>query len=142
MRYSLRYISFFMLGMLAGWICRSASAKPVALEVATEVYKEVAHIAPTQYANATLIYTDTENDVAYYIADERLQNTQKGEKLLLDNGECVTVVEKDLHGFYVDVKDTTVRAGMSGTPIWKNNEIIGYVSSLHNQNILYCIWAK
>lgn len=142
MLYSLKYISIFAAGVLIGFMVGIGGKRSIVLEKATEVYKEVAHIPPSSYNNATLIYTDAENDIAYYVATDRIQEVTCGDTLYLDNGDAARVTEVDLRGFYLDVSECGVRAGMSGTPIWCDDEIVGYISSLHNQNTLYCIWAN
>lgn len=139
MHYSLKYISILTCGFVVGYLVHKPS---IQLQPATEVYKEVAHLPPTSFSNGVLIYTDTANDTAYYVATDRLQNVEPKDVVTLDTGESTTVQQVDLRGFYLDATQATVRAGMSGTPVWHDNEIIGYVSSLRNSNTLYCIWAN
>lgn len=139
MHCSLKYISVFVTGILMGFFVHQPQ---IQLQPAVEVYKEVAHIPATQFSNGTLIYTDSENDVSYYVATDRLQTMKPGDNVTTDNGESLTIKLVDLRGFYVDTTDVNIRAGMSGSPIWYDNEIVGYVSSLRDSNTLYCIWAN
>jgi len=142
MRYNLKYISMLLLGLAIGNTFCYLNHGSIPLEPATEIYKEVAHIPPDRYTNATLLFVDTANDIAYYRADERLQSVAEGDAVSLETGEVLHIKAADLRGFYLNTNTATIRAGISGTPVWREDEIIGYVSQLQNDDTLYCIWSN
>lgn len=142
MRCSLKYISILFVGVVMGALIPPKSHNYIHLEPACEVYKEVAHIPTATYNNAKLIYTDTDSDTSYYLVNERIQQLSRADTVVFDNGAHGTVKAVDLRGLYVDVSEAEVHAGVSGTPVWFNDEIVAYVSSLQNATTLYCIWAN
>lgn len=137
---SLKYISVFVLGLLSGYFL--FNGKVVQLEPATEVYKDVAHLFEPRYSNATLIYQDTANDVNYYVVDSPIYDLRVGDCVYLDYGEPLLVTDIDDKGFCIDISNFSTVAGMSGEPIYLNDSVIGYVSSLRGLNKLYCIWSS
>lgn len=142
MHFNLKYISALLLGVTLGISYMNCQPKILQLQPATEVYKEVAHISPTEFSNATLIYTDSESDISYYVANDRIQRIYEGAVVRFENGSTGYVREAVLRGMYVGITDSDVHAGMSGTPVWFGDEIVGYVSSLQDSTTLYCIWAN
>lgn len=139
MQYNSKYIKLaFILGIIGGLLCPRRQV--VSLTPATEVYKQVAHIPSTEYSNMTLIYTDSNNDVNYYIAKDSIPILCPGDTVHLTDGTELLLLDTSVSGFYLSVDGVTVRAGMSGDPIWYDNEIIGYISQLQGSQTLYCIW--
>lgn len=142
MHYSLRYISLIGIGFILGYFYRSFTYAAIDLEPATEVYKEVAHLSYDRFVNGTLICVDMDNDIAYYRANDRMQTMATTDTVQLDSGESLSVKEVDLRGFYLQLNGADVHAGMSGSPVWLDNEIVGYISKLLDADTLYCIWAN
>lgn len=137
---SLKYISLFIIGFLVGHFTHNP--KEIHLEPATEVYKEVSHVFNSKYENAELIYSDPLNDVNYYRVDNPIHPVKEGDIVKSKDGVELPVTQTDIRGFYVDMSALDTVAGMSGEPIFYNGEIIGYISSVYNLEILYCIWSS
>lgn len=140
MRCSLKYISVALIAGVVGYFLPHQH-NDIPLKPAVEVYKEVAHIPPEKYTNGTLIYTDPSSDTSYYIATGVLRDVHAGDTVSLDNGTELPVLDITLSGFYLDISDVYIHAGMSGSPIWYNNVIIGYISTMFSKERLYCIWS-
>lgn len=106
-----------------------------------DLFKTVAHIDLSSRSDLKLVYTDTENDIAYYCWINNKNNIEVGTTVYLyDNTECyVTYTDAYGFGFKGDVK---VLEGLSGTAV-RNAEgnQLGYVSRLLNTGEIYCIWS-
>lgn len=140
MHCSLKYISVALIAGVVGYVLPHQH-NDIALKPAVEVYKEVAHIPPEEYANGTLIYTDTKSDISYYIVTGVLRDVHAGDIVELNDGTELTLLDTTLSGFYLDISGFSIQAGMSGSPIWYNDAIIGYISTMSSKDRLYCIWS-
>ena len=144
MHYSSKFTNILLILMFVGGVTLGyffPHKKEVTLQPATEVYKEVAHIDSQTYSNAQLIYTDYEDDINYYVANDVVRQISSGDIVYMSNGDGFTVMDTSLSGFYINVLYYPVQAGMSGEPIWYNGTIIGYISKLYSNEMLYCIWS-
>lgn len=140
MRCSLKYISIALIAGAVGYYLPH-QRQDIELQPAVEVYKEVAHIPPSTYSNGTLIYTDANSDISYYIANDVLRNVHSGDVVFMEDGTALSVLDTTLKGFYLDIAGKTIQAGSSGSSIWSNNHVIGYISTMSSKDMLYCIWS-
>lgn len=109
-------------------------------ENASDVIKVPAHIDVSS-DEFECIYTDTENDIAYYrfLVDRKLASI--GDTLTTCYGDIVTISYTDVYGFRVSDPESYIQPGMSGTSVLdEEGEIVGTVSTLLEDNEVYCIW--
>lgn len=104
-----------------------------------QVYKTAAHVTVNS-DEYQLLFSDSENDVAYYRYAGSIPRVVIGDTITLANGSSSTVTNTDIYGFYTDGADD-VSVGLSGTIVQnEDGETVGYVSSVVTGK-LYCIWA-
>lgn len=121
-----------------GWCQVSSRAHASDALRVSGVYTLPAHLnIDVDYAE--LIYTDLDNDISYYVVTQDLP-VHKGDKVHLSDGTEYVVQDVDLRGFYLKDTESSTVAGYSGSPVWHNDEIIGHISSLQGDNIVYCPW--
>lgn len=109
-------------------------------ESTSDVIKVPAHI-DVNSDEFECIYTDAENDIAYYrfLGDRKLASI--GDTLTTCYGDTVTISYVDVYGFRVSDPESYIQPGMSGTSVLdEEGEIVGTVSTLLEDNEVYCIW--
>lgn len=104
----------------------------------TDIVKTVGHISLDD--SFEKIYTDVDNDIAYYRYPCNSHLLNIGDTVYTCNDDTVTVTATDVYGFYVTCEDSFY-PGMSGTAIRNSNgQGVGYVSELLDNDTVYCIW--
>lgn len=86
-----------------------------------------------------MIASDVENDIAYMSMDDKPKLT-KGDSVVLDDGREFLVIDTCYTGFYIDDTVEPLVAGDSGSSVWLNDQIVGYISTNCGGGKVYCIW--
>lgn len=124
----------FMVGILIGVNMLHLAAIP------TGTVRWTAH-TKTDTTKYELVSYDSDTDIGYYRpVDASVSDINFGSIVFDIYGEIGQVLFVTPAGFIVDASAMTVQAGDSGTPIFCENQVIGYVSSRVNNDLLYCIW--
>lgn len=105
--------------------------------LATDVIKTVDHVVmPEDFKQ---IYSDAENDIAYYIYTGDRGLAKAGDTVLTVNGDKTTIINCTSAGFTVESPELFV-TGMSGSAILnEEGDTIGYVSMIFD-NKVFCVW--
>lgn len=132
------FFAGFMLGQWSGK--RNADTViPFTSEV-EDIVKTVAHVSVTN-EDLELIYSNAEQDIAYYryIGERSLLNI--GDSVQLYDGTAGSITSTSINGFTVSF-DIPVVQGLSGMAILtEEGEQVGYVSQLLDNGDVYCIWS-
>ena len=115
-------------------------SNPNLFEFEGNIFKTVAHIDMSDYENIELLYSDIENDIAYYVCYDNPCWVVPGDTVYFYEGTASSVIATDIYGFIVE-NANEVTFGFSGSAVLSEDGTqIGYVSErLENGNI-YCIW--
>ena len=109
------------------------------IEYNVDIVKTVAHL-DLDSEEYELIYSDTENDIAYYRYVGERTHIHEGDVVYNSKGVESTVTATNVYGFYITYNDSFT-TGMSGTVVFNSdNEPVGYVSSNYGNTYVYCIW--
>ena len=98
----------------------------------------VAHTMKTNL-NYKVVYVDEKEDISYVVPTNN-SGIDVGDEVLLSNGAVDEIIELLPEGFRIANKDSTVAAGMSGTPVLRDGKTIGLISSYYADGSVYCIW--
>lgn len=133
----IKYCVVFALGILFGYLEFHNVVYP--RPATTGIYVLPAHL-PVDVNWAEAIYTDTEADTTYYSVVGGDFPVDTGDIVYFSSEVECEVVERSVNGFYIKVPDGEVYAGLSGAPVWSKGQIVGYVSTLYSNNVVWCIW--
>lgn len=86
-----------------------------------------------------LIDSDPDADIAYMDMSDK-PKLKQGDIVSLDDGREFPIIDTCYTGFYIDDAVEPVKAGDSGSTIWYNNTIVGYISTNLGSGKVYCIW--
>ena len=89
-----------------------------------------AHLSEDKFEGYTLVYKDEENDRAVYVATGDIPTpTLTVSETVYFNGLACTVSSVDEQGFTIKLpSDALARKGMSGSPVYRDYEMLGVVS--------------
>lgn len=108
---------------------------------APDILKTAAHVDLTDREDLELLYQDVQNDIAYYRKLDKSHSVNTGDTVFDKNDETYKVTGTDVKGFYFKDINENVLPGMSGTAILnEEGNVIGYISTKINGNIIECIW--
>lgn len=134
------HLCLMLSALLSTAACASENPVEVPVIADSSIFKTVAHIDPSDVPYAERIYVDYANDVAVYMYKDWSPPASKGDTVTTANGFVGSLVELTPTGFIADFGDAQVYGGMSGMPVFFNEDTIGYVSSTYENNYVYCIW--
>lgn len=125
-------------------LCLEANYKPqTPSETVTcgeDVIKTVAHI-DVDTERFECIYSDYNDDVAYYIIEPHTLCVSVGDKVFSVENVEYTVTDVDATGFFFEY-DPTIHTGLSGTSVLDSDgNVVGYVCEIINGKKVYCIWS-
>ena len=89
-----------------------------------------AHLSEDKFEGYTLVYKDEENDRAVYVATGDIPTPELTiSETVYFNGLACTVSSIDEQGFTIKLpSDALARKGMSGSPVYRDYEMLGVVS--------------
>lgn len=135
--FSLIFISF-CIGVATTYVVTPKQPNIVVL-YPEEYIKTVAH-TDGDYSNATLLFKDSQKDIAYYTWDSGKAPVSVGDSIVDSSGGTATVIDVTIEGFLLKPIDLTPQAGMSGTTVFKDEIGVGLVSAVKADGSIYCIW--
>ena len=123
----------------------SMFAKPpaVRLEGTYDLFKTVDHVDLSYRDDLVKVYSDGENDIAYYMYTGERDVLHVGDSVYTPYGEEFTVTSIDCIGFLIKpVNDVTaVQLGFSGMAVLNaDGDQLGAISYIVDESI-YCIWT-
>lgn len=105
-----------------------------------DIIKTVDHVSLDD-SSYELIYSNPDEDIAYYRYIGKRDTVKVGDKVYTDSGVCAKVLRTSNVGFEVEY-DGSFYPGMSGTPIRdESGVVVGYVSALINSEYVTCIYS-
>lgn len=141
-----KYIKMIRLLILSNLVtvitlCIVLNHDNIVLSSPTDIVKTVAHI-DVNNSNLELLYKDVDNDIAYYRYTGNVSKlVEENDILTTCYGDKVEVIYTDIYGFKVKSDVSVIQPGMSGTALENvNGDTVGYVSTILEDNIVYCIW--
>lgn len=112
----------------------------IVLTEVSDVVKTVAHVE-VHNDNLELIYKDEINDIAYYRYTGKNKLAKENDILRTCYGDSVKIIYVDIYGFKVKSDISVIQPGMSGTALEDiDGNTVGYVSTILEDNVVYCIW--
>lgn len=122
-------------------LCIVLDRDNVVLSSPTDIVKTVAHI-DVNNSDLELLYKDADNDIAYYRYTGNVSKlVEENDMLTTCYGDNVKVIYTDIYGFKVKSDVSVIQPGMSGTALENvNGDTVGYVSTILEDNVVYCIW--
>lgn len=113
----------------------------VNLHGTSDLFKTVAHVDLSHRTDLELVYTDIENDIAYYRYIGSKPRVYLNDLVYLNDGSECTITYIDAFGFAF-TGDTKAYQGLSGTAVRDaDGNQLGYISRVMNENEIYCIWS-
>ena len=134
----LSIFSLLCISFVAGFFVGKSQLKREVIPA--HLIKGTAHtkLENTKYR---LVFFNDATDVAYYEpVDELTEELTIGSTVCDIYGECGILQSLTPSGFTVETSSMYLQAGDSESPIFYQNQVIGYVSSKVNDGLLYCVW--
>ena len=115
----------------------------VELNGTSDLFKTVNHVDLSDVDYLQKVYSDADNDIAYYMYTGDRDAIHVGDFVYAPYGEKFKVVSIDCIGFAIEPCDdaTYVQTGFSGMGILtKDKDQVGAISYIQGSDI-YCIWT-
>ncbi len=130
----------FFAGFLLGTYYSHESVGIIEYDVPNDIIKTVAHVT-IDNEDYEQIYSNAEDDVAYYRYIGKRDLLSIGDTVYLYDGSEGTVTSTSINGFTLDMSCPVIK-GLSGMAILDSEgKQIGYISQLLQNDQVFCIWS-